>query len=453
MRLRWGQRIKMSDTKFANIAAVVADRIAQGVYPAKAKLPPHRKLAQELDTTPTTVAKAYNVLAEQGLVESFVGRGSFVKPQSHLRRVIQPQQSSQGYNFSILQPCLSESLAAVQKAYRQTSGQLSASVIGYADSSGHIQHRDVAAMWAAHFGLSGGNGSNTLLTNGAQHALSVLIQALTEPGAVIVTEALTYPGIIACANIHGRELVGVAMDEQGMIPEALDDALQRTQASLVIAIPSYQNPTGITMGQARREQIAAVIEKHQVWLVEDDIYGFLNNQAIPAMTNYVPNLGFHVTALSKAISPAMRCGFIKAPQSQVERLNTYLRADSWLASPINHDAASWMIASHEAFDIAAKQRDIAHQRQGIFRQYFPLNTAVDNGYHVWLPVTHQWNAYRLTQAASRQNMIISDGNYFAVNGDGQGFVRLSLMSIDSVLELHQGLSALKTLIETDANPA
>lgn len=441
----------VSNAKFVEIAKVIESRIEQGEYKPHSKLPTHRVLAAELGTTPVTVSKAYNLLAEKGRVKSHVGRGTYVCERSALGKAIQAPDHSDDFNFSILQPCLYKNVDALQRAYALTAENITSDLIGYVDHSGHEAHRRAGAVWARHYGLDGGHAGNTILTNGAQHALSVLIHALTEPGDVIAVEALTYPGIFAIAHLAERTIVGVPMDEHGLCPQALDSVIAEYKPKLVIVVPSHQNPTGITMPASRREAVAKVIRRHKIWLVEDDIYCFLDEEPIPAISNFIPELAFHISALSKAISPAMRCGYIKAPDNQVALINAHIRADVWLASPLNFSAGSHLIDSGEAFDLALAQRITAQERQRLARQIMPSIQCRASGYHIWLPLPSQWKAEHLVQQAQNQHILVSSGSYFAVDGTEAGHIRLSLMSVSTDERLQQGLHQLKALIDNQAS--
>ncbi len=437
----------MREIKFSKIAQIIEARIDKGDYPPNSKLPAHRVLANELDTTPATVAKAYKVLADRGLLESFVGRGSFVVGMSGLNQAIQSPEDEDEFNFSILQPCLYKNVSVLRNAYRIAGEQLTAEMIGYVENSGHEVHRQAGAEWAKHFGLEGGDSNNTLLTNGAQHALSLLINALTKPGDTIAVEELTYPGILAIASLSGRRVVGVSMDEYGILPEALDRAVVEHKLRLVVIIPSHQNPTGITMPESRRKEVAAVIEKHKIWLVEDDIYGFLNEAPVPAISNFVPERAFHISALSKVISPAMRCGYIKAPEEQVALLNAHIRTNIWLSSPINFLAATYLIESDEAYNMARIQRETAFERQCMAREIFP--SVKSSGYHIWLPLPSHWKSERLAMEAKNRGVLVSSGSYFDALGNESSHVRLSLMSINNDSRLKEGLQLLKLMIDSD----
>ncbi|PWI33263.1 PLP-dependent aminotransferase family protein [Vibrio albus] len=441
----------MSSTKFSKIAQIIEKRIDEGEYPLNSKLPTHRVLADELDTTPATVAKAYKLLADKGRLESFIGRGTFVCEPSELSMAIQAPEDEADFNFSILQPCLHKNVLSLQKAYQVAGQQLTADLIGYTEHSGHKAHRQAGVNWAKRYGLEGGDVSNTLLTNGAQHALFLLINALTKPGDTIAVESLTYPGIMAVASLSGRNVVGIPMDGHGVIPEELEKVIAESKPTLVVVVPSHQNPTGITMPECRRREVAGIIEKHDIWLVEDDIYCFLNEEPIPAISNFIPSKSFHISALSKAISPAMRCGFVKAPQGQVTSLNAHIRTNTWLSSPINYIAATHLIDTGEAFEMAAIQRETACQRQHIAREILPQLQCHSSGYHIWLPLPESWKAERLMVEAKNKNVIVSSGSYFDVTGNEPDHIRLSLMSVSTEQRLREGLSILKALMDSDVN--
>jgi len=439
----------VSDIKYVQIANTIEQRIKEGLYSANSKLPPHRVLADELHTTPVTVAKAYKLLASKQLVESFVGKGSFVCAPSSLSQVIQPPEDDQNYNFSILQPCLYKNVQPLKNAMQQASEHLSADFIGYTEHSGHETHRLAGVNWAKHFGLTGGTVKNTLLTDGAQHALSLLINAMTEPGDTIAVEALTYPGILAIASLAGRRVVGIPLDNEGVSPTALERVLCEEKPILVIIIPSHQNPTGITMPESRRRAIAEIIDKHDSWLVEDDIYCFLNETPIPAISNFIPDKSFHISGLSKAISPALRCGYLRVPDSQVGKMKTHIRANIWLSSPITYMLATSLIESGEAFEIAKVQRQTAIDRQLIASHYLTNVQNTPAGYHIWLPLPAHWSRERFLVEANQRGIIVSSGGYFSVSGENDSFIRLSLMAISSEQRLKEGLQALQSLMSSD----
>ncbi|MBV1788269.1 PLP-dependent aminotransferase family protein [Marinobacterium sp. D7] len=443
----------MSEAKYIEIARSIESQIDIGHYAEGDKLPTHRALADEFGTTPMTIAKAYKLLTEKGRIESFVGRGSFVKVRTGLKRAIHSRPDDREWNFSILQPCYAEHVEALHEQLQQSFSSLTnPTFYGYTEDSGLIEHRAAGMQWMQHYGVQTRAPEQILLTNGAQHALSILIELYTEPGDCIAVDRWTYPGILSIASFLGRQVVGVAMDDQGMIPDALTETCRRHKPALVILIPSHQNPTTITLSQQRREQLAEVIQRYPLWLVEDDIYAFLNTSANQAITNLLPEKSFCISSLSKAVSPGLRCGYLKAPQSQVEKLAAYIRATVWLPPPLMFEVAGNLIESNQAFEMARKQREIARRRQRLARRILGGQSycAQDTSYHLWLQLPGDWQADQFALTARERGMLVSSGAYFNTCADETKSVRLSLIAISDESELERGLKALANLLEQES---
>lgn len=444
------QGTTVSDTKYLDIVDIIRARVASGDYPKGSKLPTHRALAQELATTPATIAKAYKVLIEQKEIESFVGRGTFVRSDTRLEQVIHSRQDDQVLNLSILQPCIAYNIDRLTNKISSCLGNITEpDLFGYTEHTGLLRHRESGMEWARHYGLEIASTDQMLLANGAQHALSSLIQLYTKPGDTIAVEAQTYPGILSIAHLLGRRLAGVTMDGQGMLPEALEALCQQQKIAMVIVLPSHQNPTGATMSEQRRTSLATVIERFRLWLVEDDIYGFLNENRREAITNRVPQLGFHISGLSKAISPGLRCAYIRAPASQAAHLAAFIRATIWLPPPLMFEVASGLIRSGDAYQMAKAQQDIARRRQRIARDIlndYPMSSQ-PTSYHLWLHLPDSWQADSLALAAREQNMLVSSASFFRVGPQSDNAVRLSLMSIADESQYRYALEKLAGLLE------
>ncbi|SBS25644.1 putative HTH-type transcriptional regulator YjiR [Marinomonas spartinae] len=440
----------MSESKYREIAREIEKLIEIGHYEEGSKLPTHRALASEYETTAVTIAKAYKLLAEQGHIESFVGRGSFVKNTSYLKQVIHSDQAENEWNFSILQPCFSRHLDALYRQFGQCASEpFTPSLFGYIEDTGSLAHKESGMKWMQHYGLQVRSPEQVLLTNGAQHALSTLIELYSKPGDYVAVEELTYPGILSIIQALGRKPIGVEMDECGMLPNRLHEICLSDRPSLVIVVPSHQNPTASTMPIERRKDIASVIQKHSVWLLEDDLYCFLNADVMAPISNFVPEKSFYITSLSKAISPGLRCGFVKAPQSQLNRLTSYIRTMIWHISPIGFDVASRLIQSGSAFELAEGQKKIAAHRQQLALSILQGETlfSQETSYHIWLMLPETWDADEFTAIAKERGITVSEGHFFHYDGQPIPAVRLSLMAISEDQHLIAGLQALKSLLD------
>ena len=149
---------------------------------------------------------------------------------------------------------------------------------------------------------------------GAQTILFNLLAHLARPGDVVLTEAITFPGIKAAAAQLGVKLVGVAMDDGGMLPDALAKACRTHRPKAVYLIPTLHNPTTATLVPERRSAIAKIVRDADTMLIEDDAYGLLDRSASP-IANLIPERTYLATTLSKCIAPALRVAYLLTPDS------------------------------------------------------------------------------------------------------------------------------------------
>src|SRR3546814_2600007 len=148
---------------------------------------------------------------------------------------------------------------------------------------------------------------------------SATLAVLAEPGEPVLAEALTYPGVLDAARLLRRPLKPVAMDEEGVIPGALDEAAAATGARTVVLVPTIQNPTATVMGAERRRAITEVARRRNLMIVEDDVYGFLLESRPPPIATFAPERTVYLTSASKCLAPGLRAGWIAAPRDQIGR--------------------------------------------------------------------------------------------------------------------------------------
>lgn len=234
----WVPRISESNQPvYLSIADALAHDIARGVLRRGERLPTLRELAQALDVTPGTISRAYTEASRRGLTQGEVGRGTYVLDRiadtgeapgvARAAATTAPAARGEELDLSIIKPYgetlqywLRNALAELANTTRLEQ------LLDYAPEGGHPAHREAGAQWLRQW-LPGAQWQQVVITSGAQHGLMVAISALTGAGDLVLCESLCYPGIISVAHGLGRRLRGVAMDEQGIIPEALREICLR----------------------------------------------------------------------------------------------------------------------------------------------------------------------------------------------------------------------------------
>lgn len=151
--------------------------------------------------------------------------------------------------------------------------------------------------------------------SGSQSTLDLISKVLITPGDTIAIEAPSYLGAISAFNAYQPTYVSIATDENGMIPEALEETLKTQTIKFIYLVPTFQNPTGRTLSLERRKRVAELLQQYDVLLVEDDPYSALrySGEALPPIQQFAPDHVIYSSTFSKILSPGLRLGFCVAP--------------------------------------------------------------------------------------------------------------------------------------------
>ncbi|WP_420014347.1 PLP-dependent aminotransferase family protein, partial [Teichococcus deserti] len=274
------------------IAEAIAGDIAGGRLAPGQRLPPQRSLAQALGIDFTTVSRAYAEAARRGLVEGRVGQGTYVR-----RRAAAPLPAASGLiDMSMNLPPRFADLGLEARLWEGVAGLEQDGgmplLLRYQEPGGSGRDRAAGQAWLAPR-LAGAEAARLLLCPGAQGALLTVFSLLTQPGDAVAAEALTYPGVRALAAHLGLRLLPVAMDRDGMLPEAFEALCRAERPKALYCTPTLQNPSTATLPLARREALVAIARRHGVPVVEDDAYGALPAAPLPPLAALAPELVFH----------------------------------------------------------------------------------------------------------------------------------------------------------------
>ncbi|MEH6773743.1 MAG: PLP-dependent aminotransferase family protein [Cereibacter changlensis] len=358
--------------RYIEIADVIAQDIRRGALSSGDRLPPQRKLAEQLGLDFTTISRAYAEAARRGLVESHVGRGTFVRraasapapaapgPAAEQRRAVE-QDLSMNLPPEPDDPALMAEMAAGLAAL----GPDLVALLRYQATTGSPHDREVARGWLARRGIAAGL-DQLAITPGAHATMLAILSNIACPGDRILCEAVTYPGIRSLCARLGLVLIGVAEDAEGVLPEALDEAIRQHAPKALYLNPTLHNPTTRSLPAERRRQIAEVLARRRLALIEDDAYGFLRQPAVPGFAELLPGLVWHVAGLSKCIGAGLRLAFTVAPDSRsASLLAQTLRTTSIMASPLSMALVTRWIEAGTADRICAFVRAESAARQAI----------------------------------------------------------------------------------------
>lgn len=417
--------------RYRAIAEAIADDIQAGRLAVGTRLPTHRDLAWRLGVTVGTVTRAYKEVTARGLVDGEIGRGTFVRdPRTHgwgRNSDSEPAPVDMGLNFPT-------EMAESEAALRATLAQIVADprelrLADYDTNGGRREHRAAMAQWISGFGVDA-TAETTLITAGAQHAISSALQALTEPGDVVLCDPLTHPGFIGVASILRLRTVGVEWDEHGMAPDALDAAIRHHRPKALFLIPTVHNPTSLTFAEPRRRELARVVERYGLPVVEDDLYRAYADADVPApLSAFAPEHVIYLTSASKHLSPGLRIGALHMPPRMRTRGRAAIRDSIWMASPLNAEVVTRWLTDGTADRLREGKRRAQIRRADAARQILgPLVSIRSEGSpHAWLRIPDTWEGVDPAAALLEKGVVTTAGEVFAtVTGAGRNRIRLAL---------------------------
>jgi 2-aminoadipate transaminase len=306
----------------------------------------------------------------------------------------------------------------------------------YPDPQGHPEMREfIADKLARERGMKI-TPEQVLVTGGSGPAIALFVQLLTNPGDILLTEDYTYRGTLDIMQNLRARVVGVATDALGMMPEALEEAIQqltrfKTAPKMIYTIPTFQNPLGSEMNRERRQAILAVAQRYGVPIYEDDAYEDLrfSGERTPSIHSYDDSdLVLYSGTFSKILGPGMRVGFLVAPLEVMPKLN----AMHWgrPASEFAVLAALYYLRDHlddhvaEICQILAIRRDAMIQAIGENMGPSVTTSRPEGGLYLWVGFPEGTDTTPLLAQAREEGVSVLPGSNFSPTESGKNYLRL-----------------------------
>ncbi|MEX3010308.1 PLP-dependent aminotransferase family protein [Hoeflea sp. TYP-13] len=439
--------------KYLQIVEAMAEDIAADRLAVGTQLPPHRELAYQLGISANTTSRAYAEAVKRALLRGEVGRGTFVRSsdaalqideQNNLRRErTGPIDLSRNLPLpGFAEPHIRRVLGEI------ASGKGLPALLDYQTDDDLAHHSEAGMIWLESCGVTA-RPDQIITTMGGQHGLLCTLMALLRPGDLLLTETLTYTPVRAMAERLGLHTATVNMDAKGIVPEAFAELCTRGRPKALYLTPTLQAPTTVTLSKARRQAIAEIAQRHDVILVEDDVFGPLKADRPAPLATWAPENTVYVTSLSKSVAPGLRIGFLAAPASLVPAIRHAVNLSVWMTPPMTLEVAARVIHDGTASELTMQQRTAATRRQSLARTILGhMDYVADpHGFHLWLPLPSDWRADTFRAQCARYGVLVSEGRSFAARGnDAPEAVRVCLSHEMSEARLEQGLRILANLL-------
>ncbi|NJZ81730.1 PLP-dependent aminotransferase family protein [Ralstonia solanacearum] len=463
---------------YVQLTAALSDAIRTGRITIGSKLPSERLYAEHLGVSRTTVTAAYQELKAAGLVQGYVGRGAIVVTDnpdrsitdaidwSRLGRIAQPRSVAIGsglisFGDGWLHPSLTPHTA------------LAACAAGIAEDTGVLSNATPMlgslALREALGDILRANGVNTtpdevLITGGAQQGLNVIARAMLSPGDTVVCESPTWHGAFRAFQAAGAHVVSVAMDREGIDPDALEGALGRLRPKFVYLIPSFHCPTGRLTSLERRRRILAICNRFGTPIVESNVYGDVSfGDPLPSLKALdAAGIVIHQGSASKTISAALRLGWLVVPRAAVPFL-AQAKASQDLSTPTLTQAVLTRFLKSGAY-----ARHLPQFRAALRARRDALVEALatccpelsyatpQGGLYLWARLPDGIQGHQIEVAAANGGVSVRGGEAFLPNGGTSGHIRLCYAA-PALADIRTGIerlgTALRIVLQEQSDPA
>lgn len=431
------------------VEALEAD-IRNGALKPGQQLPTHRELADIIGVNVSTITRSYKEAERRGLISGTVGRGTFVSADVNTVTSLMRTESgdTELLEMGLVYPLYEVELDVRERFIKLLHSNKVEEYLKYTDPMGLPEHRAVGAYWAKRYGLAA-KAEDIVVCAGSQHAITCCLLSLFQAGDRIAVESLTYPGIKTLAGMLGIRLVPIAMDDEGMLPEALDAACRRDTIRGVYLMPGVQNPTTASMSQKRREAVAEIVLRHGLTLLEDDAYSYTRPGQPAPLSALLPENSVFIAGVSKVLYAGLRVSFVAAPKQLNLRIAKAVLNTVWMAPTLNAALAAECIMDGTADRIIAAKLEAARQRNDLVGKLLHGYSfkGSDTGFFIWLNLPERWSGREFELKAREAGVNVFSAEKFAVGVASPSALRISLTGPATIEELHKGLSITRELME------
>lgn len=448
MSTRQDQMPDSGGTRYEQLADEMARAIADGLLAAGERLPSVRQTCERRGISPSTVFQAYGLLETRGLIEARPRSGYFVRAQKRSARAVpQPAVPTAGPTavavsalaFDLLESTRDAAVVPLGSAFpaphlfpfealarcgARAMRRLKPPQITGALTAGDPGLRQALRRRYALQGVPLSE-DELVITNGAMEALNLCLQAVTQPGDVVVVESPTFYAALQALERLNLKAVEVATDPRdGVDLQALAALLAQHKVAACWFMPNLQNPLGATMPVARKRALVALLSQHGVPLIEDDVYGELYadvRRPAPAKAFDPSGLVLHCASFSKCLAPGYRVGWAAA--GRFAPLVHRLKMMTSLATALPPQLALADYLAQGGYDRHLRQLRAAlaaeqQRARRLIERHFPAGTRVTRpagGYFLWLELPATVNALDLHRQAMAHGISTAPGVLFSAD--------------------------------------
>ncbi|QUH25850.1 PLP-dependent aminotransferase family protein [Serpentinicella alkaliphila] len=443
-------KTQLKSPLYMSIANLLEYDIVNGYLAPNTKLPPQRELADYLDINLSTITRAFKICELKGLIYAQTGKGTFVSPNFGLEiSIVDSTIENQNYiDMGLIKPFDDFNLVTAEAIKKLSDKGCLENLLNYSYPIGSPYHKMTAMKWLKNFNLSV-KADNVAITSGSQNSVTLTLISLFGAGDKIAVDMYTYPNFIELANMLNIKLIPIKGDAFGMNPEDLDVQCKLNSIQGIYLTPSCNNPSAILMNMQRKEEIARIIKKNKLILIEDDIFSFIAPRHYLPISYFVPEQSIYICSVSKSLCSGIRVAFLYFADKFSANIIRGIHTTTIKTPALNVEVVAELINTGLAEKIVSDKLIIAKERNEIYKKYFKINNENENplSFYRWLPLDQKYDANEFEKLALKHGIRIYHSNRFLVaNLEEKQFLRVSLSSCLDSNELEKGLKILKDIL-------
>lgn len=474
---------KSKSPVFKQIQDQIIDLINKGILKAGDKLPSTRSLADQHQLNRNTVYKAYEELWALGYIESKSGSYSTIRERKNIAKQVLSNtyevdwttkinstsknliksgneilnQKNKLIDFTPLSPDPEIiPVEAFRKCINESLKDAGSDILAYGSPYGYEPLREFISQ---HMQLHGINvtKNEVIITNGAQHAIELILKLFTESGSEVLVEGPTYSAIIPILKYYKANIIEIPMKNDGIDLQILESVLKKHKPKLLYTMPNFHNPTGITTSQAHREKLLEICEHNQLPVIEDGFVEemkYYGKNILPVKSMDKNRLVFYVGTFSKVLFPGIRIGWIASNQYCTDRFAEQIKASAIAVNQVNQ-AALELYCTKGLYEKQLKRIHTLYRK----RMNIALKTLRDQlknpnviyskpvgGYVIWFEVENRdLTEDQLIETIYHQGVVVSKGkeSFYTANNKINFRISIAHRSED---EIEKGLKIITQIL-------
>lgn len=438
-------RARLERPVYKSLAKALEEDIANGLLAPGVKLPPQRELADFLDINFTTVTRAYRACELKGLIYAVTGSGTFVSPSAAEPVTITSSRiKKETIDMGFVSSFESTNALAAEAVKKLSSSSHIQDLLDYESPTGLPHQKRAAVRWLSHVGYRAEE-ELLAIVPGTQDGLLLTLLALFEPGDRIAVDTFTYANFLELLRLLHLQPVPVRGDGEGMRPDALEETWKLNPVKGVFLMPSCSNPTTVMMSSRRKKDLAAVISRRGIILIEDDIHAFFTEGLVEdyqgPLSSLVPDSHVYLSGTSKPLCSGLRVAYLGFSEKFRARILEALFNVNVKTSSLDAEIITMLLTSGLAGRILEEKTELARKANGLFSSIFPQSPAGHPlSFYRWLRIKTSRTGTETEEHLLSKGIRVYHSDRFLAGSRGEHcYLRLSLSTSQ---RLEEGLMIL-----------